>query len=474
MSITLATDVCVIGAGAAGLSVASGAAQLGRKTVLIERGRMGGDCLNTGCVPSKALLAAAKAAASVAAASRFGVEAKVSGIDFARVHAHVRRAIAAIEPNDSAERFRGLGVEVVQAQARFTGPDTLITDQGHTIRARRFVIATGSRAAVPPIDGLERVPYLNNETLFEAVLAPQHLIVLGGGPIGVEMAQAWRRLGVAVTLLEKFHLLPKDDPELVALVRRQLIADGVALREGADIIGVEPVAGGVGVRLGTGEAIAGSHLLVATGRKPVTEGLDLAAAGVAFTEKGVTIDPHLRTTNRRIYAVGDVTGLPNFTHLAGQEASLVIRNMLFRLFPGSVSLKALPWVTYAEPELAQVGLTEAQAKAAHPDVQIVRVPFHDNDRAQAEAATEGMLKVMVLKGGKQVLGASIAGAHAGELIAPFVQLIARGRPLGDLLAGMAPYPTLGEAARRAAGAVYGPKLFNDRVRRLVAALAWFG
>jgi len=468
-------DLCIIGAGSGGLSVAAGAAQLGRSVVLIERHRMGGDCLNTGCVPSKALLAAARAAHTIRTAGRFGVNGHEPEIDFTKVHGHVQGVIRAIEPNDSVERFEGLGVRVIQATARFTGPDTVQTDQGHTIRARRFVVATGSRAAVPPVPGLDGVHYLTNESIFERTAAPGHLLVIGGGPIGLEMAQAHRRLGAKVTLFERGAILPKDDPELVDVVRRALVAEGVVVHEQARILRVEPAGNGIALVLKQGDGeqrVEGTDLLVAAGRKANVEGLGLEAAGIDHTPRGISVDAGLRTTNRRVYAIGDVAGGPQFTHVAGYHAGIVIRNALFRL-PARVDYKALPWVTYTDPELAHVGLTEADARGQFRDVRVVRWTLHENDRAQAERATEGLAKV-VTRGNGRILGASIVGHHAGELIQPWVLAIQSGLKIGAFTSMIAPYPTLGEVNKRAAGAFYTPSLFSERTRKLVGWLSRLG
>jgi len=465
------TDICVIGAGSGGLSVAAGAAQMGASTVLIERGVMGGDCLNYGCVPSKSMLAAGRVANTIRHAGRFGVNGHELQIDFGRVHDHIHGVISAIAPNDSVERFEGLGVKVIRASARFTGPDT-VEANGATIKARRFVLATGSRAAHPPIPGLNDVPFLTNETIFDRKSAPEHLIVIGGGPIGMEMAQAHRRLGADVTVVQKRTILPKDDPDLVTVVRNRLTAEGVDLREGVEIARVERHGNGIAAVLSDGARIEGSDLLVAAGRQANVDGLGLEAAGIEFSPKGVKTDARLRTTNRRVFAVGDVAGGPQFTHIAGYHAGIVIRNVLFRL-PAKVDYSALPWVTYTDPELAHVGLTEAQARKAHKDVNVLTWGFEENDRAQTERDTEGKVKVLTLPNGR-ILGASIVGPHAGELIQIWCLAISQKLKIGAIASMIAPYPTLGEAGKRAAGAFYTPKLFNGRTRGLVRFLSWFG
>lgn len=468
MANTLSVDICVIGAGSGGLSVAAGASQLGAATVLIEKGAMGGDCLNFGCVPSKALLSAGRAAAAVTEARRFGIRADAPAIDGAAVYAHVRGTIAAIAPNDSVERFEGLGVTVIRAAARFTGPDTLEAGDAR-VRARRFVIATGSHAAVPPIPGLDSVPFLTNETIFGLGAIPGRLIVIGGGPIGIEMAQAHRDLGAEVTVLEAATILPKDDPELVDIVRTRLLDGGVDLREGVTVARVEP---GPRVVLGDGRTVEGTHLLLATGRRPSIEGLGLDVAGVAHTRVGITVDARLRTTNRRIFAVGDVRGGYQFTHMAGYDAGIVIRNALFRL-PAKADTRAVPWVTYTRPELAQVGLTEARARETHGAIRVLRSAFAENDRAQAEADIDGLIKVIATPRGR-ILGAGIVGTGAGDLLAPWILAIGRGMKIGAMAGMIAPYPTRSEIGKRAAGSFFTPGLFSERTRRIVRFLARFG
>jgi pyruvate/2-oxoglutarate dehydrogenase complex dihydrolipoamide dehydrogenase (E3) component len=465
-------DLCVIGAGAAGLAVAAGAAQLGAEVVLVERGAMGGDCLNSGCIPSKSLLAAAKLADLGRRAAPLGVLYGAPRIDFAAVGESVAQVVAALAPNDSAERFEGLGVRVLRAQARFTDPRTLRAGETE-IQPRRFVIATGSHPAVPPIAGLDAVPYLTNETVFANRALPDHLIVIGGGAIGIEMAQAHRRLGARVTVLDIGPLLPRDDPELVGLLANRFAQEGIALRPRATIASVAREGAGVLVALAGGERIAGSHLLVAAGRRPTIAALDLPAAGIAAGPLGITVDARLRTTNRRAFAVGDVAGGPQFTHIALHHAGIVIRNALFRL-PAKVDYRALPWVTYSDPELAQAGLTETAARQAFGDrVRVLRWPFAENDRAHTERDTDGVIKIAVRRGGR-ILGASILGAGAGDLILPWTLAIAQRLKIAAIANLVVPYPTRGEAGKRAAGNFYTEALFSPRTRRIVRFLARFG
>jgi pyruvate/2-oxoglutarate dehydrogenase complex dihydrolipoamide dehydrogenase (E3) component len=461
------TDICVIGAGSGGLSVAAGAVQMGARVVLIEAGEMGGDCLNAGCVPSKALIAAAKSAEAQRKGFR-GVSAVTPEVDFGAVKDHVAAVIAQIAPVDSQDRFEGLGCTVIRAFARFTGPREVQAGD-HSIRARRFVIATGSHPVVPPIPGLDQVPYLTNETIFALRDRPAHLLVIGGGPIGVEMAQAHRRLGSEVTVIEGAKLLGREDPELAAVVIDALKAEGIRLLEAQPVVRLAGQEGTVEVTLGDGTQVKGSHLLMAVGRKVALDGMNLEAAGIAYSPKGVTVDARLRSSNRRVHAVGDAAGGLQFTHVAGWHAGIVIRQAVLGL-PAKADPRAIPRVTYTDPELAQVGLTEAEARAAHgAALTVVRAEFAHNDRAQTEAKATGLLKVMVVKG--RPVGASIVGAQAGELIGLWALAISARLKMSAIAGMVAPYPTLGEVSKRAAGAYFGPKLFESpalkRVVRLV-------
>ena len=467
----LTPNLCVIGGGSGGLAVAAGAAQMGADVVLIERGLMGGDCLNFGCVPSKSLLATARVADFWRHAAGLGIGYAPPRINFPTVGDSVQRVIASIAPNDSQERFEGLGVRVVRAGARFTSPRTLRAG-ALEIRPRRFVIATGSQPVVPPIPGLDAVPYLTNETVFANRELPEHLIIIGGGAIGIEMAQAHCRLGARVTVLDIGPLLPRDDPELAASLVKRLASEGVVARPMIEIAGVERDGQSTLVRLSDGERIRGSHLLVAVGRRPTIDALDLPAAGIRATAKGITVDARLRTTNRRAFAIGDVAGGPQFTHIALYHAGIVIRNALFRI-PAKVDYRALPWVTYTDPELAQVGLTEAAARAADNAVRVLRWSFAENDRAQTERETEGSVKIMTRANGR-ILGASILGAAAGDLVLPWALAISQKLKVGALANLIVPYPTRSEAGKRAAGCYYTPTLFSPRTRRLVRFLARFG
>ena len=471
---TINTDICVIGAGSAGLSVAAGASQLGARTVLIEADRMGGDCLNTGCVPSKALLAAAKTAHLVDTARIYGVGEHKSKVDFKAVHDYVHGVIASIAPHDSEERFRSLGCVVLREDARFIDKRTVQAGNAR-IRARRFVVATGSKPTIPPISGIKDVSVLTNETIFDLTEIPPHLLIIGAGPIGCEMAQAFRRLGATVTVLEKASMLPKDDPEAAAVVRASLQAEGVNLIEGANIERIEKTSDGIAIIISgaTISRIEGSHLLVATGRKPNIESLDLEKAGITIGQSGIKVDLRLRTTNSRVFAAGDVIGGPQFTHIANYHAGIIIRNALFRL-PAKIKFQALPSVTFTDPELAQIGMTEAEARNRHDDsIRVVKIAYADIDRARTEQRTEGFAKVITDRRSR-ILGATIVGARAGELIQAWGLAISHGLKISALANMIAPYPTFGEINKRVAGQYYAPTLFSRRTRALVRSLGLFG
>ena len=464
------TDICVIGAGSGGLSVAAGAAQMGARVVLIEGDRMGGDCLNHGCVPSKALLASGKAAAAHRRGFA-GIAAQEPTVDFAAAKDHVAQVIAAIAPHDSQERFEGLGVEVIRDWAEFTGPREVRA--GKTlIRARRIVIATGSRPVIPPIPGLDTVPCLTNETIFDLREPPGHLLIVGGGPIGLEMAQAHRRLGCKVTVIEGAAALGREDPEAAALVLARLRAEGIEIVEQAQVERIGGRAGVIEVQVAGGTVMMGTHLLMAVGRRPALDRLKPDVAGVRIEKGAVAVDDRLRSSNRRVYAIGDAAGRGQFTHLAGYQAGVVIRSLLFAL-PARVRADHIPRVTYTDPELAQIGLTEAEARHDHgAELMVFRQGYGDNDRARAEGHTEGFIKLMVVKG--RPVGVTIAGPQAGEMLAPWSVALANRLKLGAIAAAVFPYPTMGELSKRVAGAYFTPKLFDNalvkRVVRTVQAL----
>jgi pyruvate/2-oxoglutarate dehydrogenase complex dihydrolipoamide dehydrogenase (E3) component len=463
----LNTDLLVIGAGSGGLSVAAGAAQMGADVTLLEGGEMGGDCLNHGCVPSKALIASGDAAHAQAHAAAFGVADAAPQVDYAAAKDHVADVIAQIAPHDSVERFEGLGVRVIREYGAFISPAEV--QAGETvIRARRIVIATGSSPMIPPIPGLDAVPHETNETIFSLRERPDHLLVIGGGPIGMEMAQAHARLGCRVTVIEGDRALGQDDPEMAGIVCDSLRADGVEIAEGAMAARVAGTAGAIEVTAADGRRFAGTHLLVAAGRTANTSRLDLDKAGIATTRAGIRVTDALKTTNRRVYAIGDVTGAMQFTHVAGYHAGIVIRSALLGL-PARVKTAHLPRATYTDPELAQVGLTEAEARDRHGDrLEIARADFAENDRAVAQRATRGGIKVMVVRG--RPVGATIAGPKAGEQIGLWSLAITNGLKMGGIAAMVAPYPTLSEISKRAAGAYFSPRLFDRPLVQTVVGL----
>lgn len=475
MATLLKPDICIIGGGSGGLTIAAAAAAFGVPVVLIERGKMGGDCLNYGCVPSKAMLAAAEQAHRLSNGAAFGVADVEPQIDFGQVMQHVSEVIATIAPHDSVERFTGLGVKVIQEEARFRDFRTVVAGN-YEVQARRFVIATGSSPMVPPIPGLEDFPYLTNETVFENTKRPEHLIVIGGGPIGMELAQAHRRLGSRVTVIEALTALGKDDPELASLVIDQLRREGVEIIEHAKATRVEKL-GTSGCRLhiesgGETRGLEGSHLLVATGRQPNLAALELERAGIAYNAKGIEVSDKLRTTNRRVYAIGDVVaGGLQFTHVANHQAGVIIRALLFR--QPAKDRANVPWVTFTDPELAQIGLTEGEARRRGEPIQVLRWPFSENDRAVTERATTGFIKLVAGRRGR-ILGVSIVGRDAGEMMNFWSLALSRRMTLRDTTGFIAPYPTRGEVGKRAAITYFSPFARKPALRGLIRFLRLFG
>jgi pyruvate/2-oxoglutarate dehydrogenase complex dihydrolipoamide dehydrogenase (E3) component len=471
----LAPDLCIIGAGSAGLSVAAAAGMMGVPTVLVEKAAMGGDCLNYGCVPSKALIAAAKHAQSMRGAAAFGITPAEPEIDWTAIRAHVQGVIGAIAPNDSAARFGALGVRVIRSEARFRDPRTLVAGE-HEIRARRFVLATGSKAAVPPIPGLADVPYLTNETLFDLAERPKALGIIGGGPIGTEMAQAFQRLGVPVTLFQSGRILAREEAEASLLIATMLRREGVTIHENARVTRVS----GSGTALAIAADVEGkalsvevSHILVAAGRIVRTEGLGLPEADIRHDATGITVTPGMKTTNRRVYCIGDAAGGPQFTHVANYHAGLVLRNALFRL-PVKADYTAIPRVTFSDPEVASLGLTEEAARGASPGgVKTLRWPIAENDRAQAERRPEGFVKAVVDRKGR-ILGVTIVAPGAGELIMPWVMAVAKKLPVQSFTGMTFPYPTYSEATKRAATAFLLPQLRGAWLQRALRFLRRFG
>jgi len=445
-------DLCIIGGGAAGLVTAAGAASLGAKVILIEKHKLGGDCLYTGCVPSKTLIHSADIANTINTAQRFGLSAQLDPIKQQCVMNRITEVIETIEPNDSPERFRAMGVEVLFAEAQFIAADKLLVE-GREITARKFVLATGSRPFVPPISGLDNVDYFTNETIFNITENIPHLIVVGSGAIGCEMAQSFARLGSKVTLLSNTGLLPLEDLDMTAVVEKQFLADGIDLHCGIMITQVDNTTTGIRVKLKDGHQqgtveIEASHLLIATGRRSNIEHLGLDKAGVQVNNGRLDIDSRLRTSNKNIYACGDVAGPYLFTHMAEHQAGIVLRNTLFHL-PAKSQTTGIPWCTFTAPELARVGVSEREAQQSGVKHQVYTFPFTENDRAIAEGEVDGMAKIITTPKGK-LLGACIVGPHAGELIAEYVLAISQGLNVSALSNTIHIYPTLAQINRRVA------------------------
>lgn len=471
MSKTIKTDICVIGAGSGGLSVAAGAAQLGKNVLLLEGAKMGGDCLNYGCVPSKALIAAGGAAHKFRSPEKFGITPQSPIVNYEQVHNHIHSVIAEIEPHDSVERFEGLGVNVIQRYGQFEDKNTVRA--GDTlIKAKRFVIATGSSPSVPPLPNIENVPYLTNETIFDLKEIPEHLIIIGGGPIGLELAQSYKRLGATVTVIA-LGFLENEDPELRDILLKSLGNEGIIFKENAAIKDILHNEKGISINLET-EAITGSHLLIATARKPNIEKLNLEKAHVEFSKHGIQVGNDLRTSNKSIYAIGDVVGGAGFTHKAGYDAGIIIRRIVFGMFWAKADYKALPHATYTSPPLAGVGLSENDAREKYGDqITILRWEFAENDRAKAMGIKDGLIKAITSKKGN-ILGVSIVGENADELLAPWTLAINEGLKIGSMANVISPYPTLGEVSKRAASSYYTASLFSDRTKKIVKWLSFLG
>ena len=472
----ISTDICVIGGGAGGLSVAAGAVQLGARVVLFECGTMGGDCLNRGCVPSKALLAAAKAAYNAHGNPAMGVTGAAPSVDFAAVKAHVAAVIAALAPHDSKDRFEQLGVTVIPEMARFVSRSKVVSDS-FQVTAKFFVIATGSAPLVPPLPGLDKVPFHTSDSIFADTTKPEHLLIIGGGPVGVEMAQAHHQLGCNVTLIEADRLLPRDHPQLVARLRQHLDDGGITLHEGQAVTSVRPSGHAstpaIKLTLANGKELTGSHLLLAVGRVPQSANLNLVAAGISHDRGQIITNRRLRTSNRRVYAIGDVTGRPPFTHMANYHAGIVIRNCLFR-WPARVNEDLLPWVTYGDLELAHVGLDRAAAAVRYgaKNIREIDADLTINDRAVIESHTAGAVQAVLHKNGR-ILGASILAPAAGEMILTWCFAISQKSRISSIAGLIAPYPTFNEVSKRAASQFFLPKLFSPAMRRVVRFLLRF-
>jgi len=475
-------DLVVLGAGSGGLVSAVGATKLGLSVVLINGGHIGGDCLNFGCVPSKALLQVARTIRSARRASRFGVAVGEVCVDYEAVKARVLAVQDGIRVHEDAPWFRKMGMEVIEEYAEFADPHTVVAG-GRRITARLILVATGSRAFNPPIAGLAESGFVTNEQIFTLPRLPRHLAIIGGGPIGIEMAWAHRQLGSEVTVFEGGkEILAKDDPDMASVVRATMASDGVRFELGAKVVRVEKTDGGekriAFERNGREFSVEADELLVAAGRAPNVDKLKLESAGVAYDKRGIKVDASQRTNVSHIYAVGDVTGGLMFTHSASLQAGTFIRNGIFHL-PAKTSFAAFPWVTYTDPELASVGLNETEAKKRGIAYTLATAEFAENDRARAEGEMEGHIKVLIepsrlfgLKGGR-ILGAQIVGPHAGELIHEFVVMMQNGLAASKITGAVHAYPTLSEASKRAVSSMMGAKLFQPVTRKWLGRLFGF-
>lgn len=468
-------DLCVIGAGAGGLAVAAAGAAFGQRVVLIEKHKMGGDALNYGALPSKALIAAAQRANAIRTAAHFGVSAGEPQIDARGLHRHIKSVIAAVAPNASIERFAGMGVRVITAAGKFVDASTVVAGE-HRITARRFVVATGSSPSVPAVPGLADVPYFTTETIFDNTTRIAHLIVIGGSGAALELAQAYRRLGSDVTVLEAGKALAHGDPELTPFVLARLRDEGVVLREGATVQGASSSGGSVAVTIKTDEGtetITGSHLLIAQGRKPNVTDLGLDAAGIAYDKiAGIRVNAGLVTSNKRVFAIGDVTGGAPSAHAAADHAEIVLKCALFRI-PTKTTARAMPSVTFTDPQLASVGLSETQARAKHGKINVLRWPYSENDCAHATRETQGHIKVVVSPKG-HILGATIVGADAAELIQMWSLALSQRLKIKAMTEWISPYPTLSEFNKRAAFRYFATAPSNPVVRKAIAWLAKLG
>ena len=464
-------NLVVIGAGTAGLVTAAGSVALGARVALIERNKMGGDCLNFGCVPSKALISSARLLHRMRHAQRWGIDASEPAFDFNAVFAQMRTARAELAPLDSQERFESLGVDVFRGEATFLSPEELMVGDKR-LRARHFVIATGSRAAIPPAIGAGRVPYFTNETIFDELKEkPESLLIVGGGPIGCELGQMFGRLGVKVTLVQRgSRLLKKEDPAVSEFVQATLEAEGVRILTRFEVEEAKETAGAVTLR-GAGQSVSGSTLLIAAGRRPNVDNLNLRKANVSFTERGVTVDEYLETSRPGIYAVGDIVGQLQFTHVADYHARIAIRNTLvpFSFLRQKVDYSVVPWCTYLDPEVATVGLTESQAKERRTDYELIEQEMKAVDRAVVERTDAGFARVLVKRGSDKILGATIVGEHAGELIQEFVLAMKHGIGLKQIASTIYAYPTFASLVLKSAEK-FNKKRLTPRARKITGWL----
>lgn len=462
-------DIGVLGGGSAGLTVAAGAARLGARTILIDKERaLGGDCLHFGCVPSKTLIKTSRVYHRIKNAVQYGLpRMDPPPVDFRQVAARIQSVISVIQEHDSEQRFCRLGAKVVFGRPEFVDEHSVRVN-GSTVSARSWAICTGSSPAIPPIEGLDRTPYITNREMFSLEKLPGSMIILGGGPIGIEMAQAFSRLGAKVTVLQRpARILNKEDGDMADLVMQVLRAEGVTFHLEAEVISVKDMGGGeIEVRFNTGRkamSARGDTLLVAAGRKANVEGLGLEKIGVEFDRQGIKVDNRQRTNHRHIYAAGDVTGRYLFTHSAGYEGSIIVSNAVFRL-PRKTDYTNLPWCTYTDPELASIGMNEARAGQAGVGYSVWTEEFAANDRSLAEGERVGKVK-MLLDGREKPLGVQILGPHAGELVSEWVAVMNGRVKLSTLAGAVHPYPTLGEINKKVAGGLLASRIFSEKVRK---------
>jgi pyruvate/2-oxoglutarate dehydrogenase complex dihydrolipoamide dehydrogenase (E3) component len=467
-------DVVILGGGAGGLTAAVGCAQLGMKTALIEKERLGGDCLYFGCVPSKSLLMSASMYHAMSDGERYGLPSvSPPPVDLSAVNARIASVIAEIEKHDSPERFRSLGAEVFFGRAEFRSPHEIVLDGKRTLSAPYFVLATGSSPRSIPVEGLEDAGYFTNIGAFSLPHLPRRIATIGCSPVGVELSQAYRRLGAQVTMIDQAsRVLPRDDADMASVVQDRLVAEGIALRLGAQLTRVETGPSGKIIHLtnadGAAETLEADEILLAVGRQGNSADLRLDLAGVEVDKSYVVTDEKLRTTQRHILAIGDVNGRYQFTHVAGAEGSVAVRRIALRA-GGSMNYQAVPWCTYTDPELASVGYSETTARAADVDYDVIIQPFDSTDRARAEGETAGKMKILLDRKGR-VIGTQIVGRDAGELLAPSLFAVSKRWKIGSIMAPVFPYPTLSELHKKAVSTHMAPRLFNDRIRGILRLL----
>jgi pyruvate/2-oxoglutarate dehydrogenase complex dihydrolipoamide dehydrogenase (E3) component len=462
-------DIGIIGGGAAGLTVASGAAQLGAKTLLVEKEKdLGGDCLHFGCVPSKTLIRTAQAYHTMKNSQAFGLPpVEMPPVDFTKVRERIRSVIATIQKHDSEERFCSLGAKVEFGDPTFADEHSIRLN-GQTVSAKTWVIATGSSPGIPPIEGLDKTPYITNKEIFSLDRLPKSMVILGAGPIATEMAQAFCRLGTKVSVVQRSgQILSKEDKDMADEIMQVLSAEGVTVYLNASVLDVKDLDNEREVRFKDKEgktiSLKVEQILVAMGRDPNVNGLDLEGIGIEFDRRGIKVDERMRTTQKHIFAAGDVTGAFQFTHAAGYEGGIVVSNAIFHL-PRKVDYKFLPWCTYTDPELASIGTNEKRAREAGIEYSVFTELFRDNDRSLAEGESVGKIK-MILDKDEKPIGVQILGPHTGELLNEWVAILNGKVKLSTLASAVHPYPTLGEINKRVAGAYLSPKIFSDKVRK---------